>query len=336
MRNLTIAALMFLISVTPVVRITTLRFPPFLKGYSMRLVTRSDFDGLVCGMLLKEEGLIDDVKFVHPKDLQDGSFQAESNDILCNVPYVPGCGMWFDHHSSELERVGKNPNVRGVSQKAPSCAGIVYESFGGEQKFGKFTELVKAVDKVDSGQLSQDDICNPQGWVLIGFIADPRTGLGRFHEFRISNYTLMMEFINHFRTLSLEEILAHPDVKERIDLYRSQTELFVEMAKKHSKRDGNVLITDLRGVETIYASNRFTIYGVFPEANVSLWITAGKGNQNVVIACGYSVLNRSCTADIGALMLKYGGGGHRQVGTCQIPFENADATIAEIVKGLKE
>jgi len=301
----------------------------------MRLVTRSDFDGLVCGMLLKEEGLIDDVKFVHPKDLQDGSFQAESRDILCNVPYVPGCGMWFDHHSSELDRVGWDQNVEGVSKKAPSCAGIVYEFFGGEQKFGKFAELVKVVDKVDSGQLTLDDIRNPQGWVLVGFITDPRTGLGRFHEFRISNYALMTEFINHFRALSLEEILEHPDVKERIELYRSQTELFVEMVRKHSTLDGNVLITDLRGVETIYASNRFTVYGVFPETNVSLWITAGKGNQNVVIACGYSILNRSCTADVGALMLRFGGGGHKQVGTCQIPFEDADAAIAEIVKGLR-
>ena len=302
----------------------------------MRLVTRSDFDGLVCGMLLKEEGLIDDIKYVHPKDLQDGSFRAEPNDVLCNVPYVPGCGMWFDLHSSEKDRVGWTQDVKGVSKKAPSCAGIVYEYFGGEKKFGKFAELIQAVDKVDSGQLTQDDIRNPQGWVLIGFIADPRTGLGRFREFRISNLALMTEFINHLRTLTLEEILEHPDVKERIELYRSQTEQFVDMARKHSKVDGNVLITDLRGVETIYASNRFTIYGVFPETNVSLWITAGKGNQNVVIACGYSVLNRTCTADVGALMLKYGGGGHKQVGTCQVPFEDADKIIAEIVQGLKQ
>ena len=301
----------------------------------MRLVTRSDFDGLVCGMLLKEEGLIDDVKFVHPKDLQDGSFKAEPSDVLCNVPYVPGCGMWFDHHSSEQERIGWTQNVKGVSKKAPSCANIVCEYFGGEKKFAKFATLVQAVDKVDSGQLTQDDIRNPQGWVLIGFIADPRTGLGRFHEFRISNYALMMEFIHHLRTLSLEEILENPDIKERIDLYHAQTELFVEMVKKHSKLDGNVLITDLRGVDPIYTSNRFTVYAVFPEANVSLWMTAGKGNQNVMIACGYSILNRTCTVDIGALMLRHGGGGHKQVGTCQVPFGDADKTIAEIVRELK-
>ena len=301
----------------------------------MRLVTRSDFDGLVCGMLLKEEGLIDDVMFVHPKDLQDGVFQAEKRDVLCNVPYVPGCGMWFDHHSSEQERIGWNQDVKGVSKKAPSCAGIVYEYFGGEEKYPKFKDLIHAVDKVDSGQLSQEDITNSQGWVLIGFIADPRTGLGRFHDFRISNYNLMLEFINHFRELTLEQILAHPDVKERIDLYHKQTGLFVEMVKKHSKIEGNVVVTDLRNVDTIYASNRFTVYGVFPEQNVSLWITDGKGKQSISIACGYSILNRSCTADVGALMLKFGGGGHRQVGTCQVSAEDADKTIAEIVAGLK-
>jgi len=302
----------------------------------MRLVTRSDFDGLVCGMLLKEEGMIDDVQFVHPKDLQDGTFKAEPRDVLCNVPYVSGCGMWFDHHTSELERVGWDQSVKGLSKKAPSCAGIVYEFYGGEAKYPKFKELIQAVDKVDSGQLSQEDIRNPQGWVLIGFLLDPRTGLGRFHDFRISNYSLMMNFIDHFRTLTLEEIFAHPDVKERIDLYWQQTELFVEMLKTHTKIDANVIITDLRNVETIYTSNRFTIYGVFPEQNVSLWITDGKKGQNVMVACGYSILNRTCTADVGALMLQYGGGGHKQVGTCQIPFIDADKIIAEIVAGLKQ
>lgn len=300
----------------------------------MRLVTRSDFDGLVCGMILKEEGIIDDLKFVHPKDLQDGEFKAEPNDVLCNVPYVPGCGMWFDHHSSEAERVGWNQDVKGVSRKAPSCAGIVYEYYNGAEKYPQYKDLIAAVDKVDSGQLSAEDITNPQGWVLIGFIVDPRTGLGRFHDFRISNLSLMTDFINHLRKLSLPELLVHPDIKARIELYKEQSELFTEMVKKHSKIEKNVIVTDLREVETIYASNRFTVYGVFPEQNVSLWITYGKGKRNVAIACGYSILNRTCTADIGALMLKYGGGGHKQVGTCQIASENADQVISEIVEGL--
>ena len=302
----------------------------------MRLVTRSDFDGLVCGMVLKEAGIIDSVQFVHPKDLQDGVFKAEITDALCNVPYVPGCGMWFDHHTSEAERVGWTPGVPGVSKKALSCARLVYEYCGGEAKFPQFKEIIDVTDKVDSGQLTLEDIKNPQGWVLVGFVADPRTGLGRFHEFRISNYDLMKEFIDHLRVKTLDEILDDPDVKERIDLYQKQTELFIEMVRKHSVIDGNVIITDLRGVSPIYTSNRFTIYSVFPEQNVSLWITDGKAKINVMISCGYSVLNRTCTADIGALMLHYGGGGHKQVGTCQVPFDDADSVIAALVKKLKE
>ena len=302
---------------------------------TMRLVTRSDFDGLVCGMVLKEAGIIDSAQFVHPKDLQDGIFKAEATDVLCNVPYVPGCGMWFDHHITEADRVGWTPGVPGVSKAAPSCAGIVYEYFGGEEKYPQFKDLIAAADKVDSGQLTLEDVRNPQGWVLIGFLTDPRTGLGRFHNFRISNYNLMMEFIDHFRTMTLEEILVHPDVKERIDLYYQQTELFVEMVKKHSRVADNVLITDLRDVNPIYTSNRFTIYSVFPETNVSLWITDGKAKINVMISCGYSVLNRTCTADIGALMAHYGGGGHKQVGTCQVPFDDADKVITEIVEKIR-
>jgi nanoRNase/pAp phosphatase (c-di-AMP/oligoRNAs hydrolase) len=286
-------------------------------------------------MVLKEAGIIDSVQFVHPKDLQDGLFQADAGDVLCNVPYVPGCGLWFDHHTSEADRVGWNPGVKGVSRKAPSCARIVYEYYGGEDKFPQFKDVIEAADKVDSGQLTPDDIRNPQGWVLVGFIADPRTGLGRFHDFRISNYNLMMDFLDHLRTKPLAEILENPDVKERIDLYRQQTELFVDMVKKHTKIEGSVIVTDLRGVNPIYTSNRFTVYSVFPEQNVSLWITDGKAKVNVMISCGYSVVNRTCNADIGALMLKHGGGGHKQVGTCQVPFDDADTIIAGIVEGLK-
>jgi len=301
----------------------------------MRYVTRSDFDGLVCGMILKTAEVIDSILFTHPKDLQDGLIKCDENDILCNVPYVPGCGIWFDHHTSEADRVGWTPGVKGVCKKAPSCARIVYEYYGGEEKYPQFKEVIEAADKVDSGQLSLEDIRNPQGWILIGFITDPRTGLGRFHDFRISNYNLMVDFIDHLRNLSLEEILKNPDVKERIDLYRQQNELFVEMVKTHTKIENNVIVVDLRGVNPIFTSNRFTIYSIFPEQNVSLWITDGKANVNVMISCGYSILNRTCTADIGTIMLKYGGGGHKAVGTCQIPYEETDKLIAEIVEAVK-
>ena len=302
----------------------------------MRLVTRSDFDGLICGMLLKEADIIDSWTFVHPKDLQDGLFQPTENDVLANVPYVKGCGMWFDHHTSENDRLGWNQDVKGESRLAPSAARIIYEYYGGESKFPNYKEMIEAVDKVDSGQLSREEILNPNGWILLGFISDPRTGLGRFRDFRISNYQLMEELINLFRNMKIEEILDLPDVKERVDMYFDQTEKFKSMVEKHTAIKNNVIITDLRDVDTIYTGNRFMIYSLYPEQNVSMWIVDGKQKQNVSIAVGYSILNRTCTADIGKLMLKHGGGGHKMVGTCQVPYDSANDVINEIADYLMD
>jgi nanoRNase/pAp phosphatase (c-di-AMP/oligoRNAs hydrolase) len=301
----------------------------------MRLITRSDFDGLICGMLLKEAGIIDSWQFVHPKDLQDGLFQPTENDVLANVPYVSGCGMWFDHHSSENDRIGWSQDVKGESRPAPSAARIIYEYYGGEKRFANYGAMIEAVDKVDSGQLTKEEILNPKGWILLGFLSDPRTGLGRFREFRISNYQLMEELINHCRNMDIEEILAQPDVKERVDLYFEQARLFTEMVREHTTVDANVIVTDLRGVSPIYTGNRFLIYSLYPDQNVSVWIVDGKQKQNVAVACGYSILNRTCGVDIGNLMLRHGGGGHRMVGTCQIPYDEADSHIREIVETLK-
>lgn len=300
----------------------------------MRLVTRSDFDGLICGMLLKEAGIIDQWLFVHPKDLQDGLFTPTENDVLANVPFVPGCGMWFDHHTSEKDRLGWDQNVKGESRLAPSAARIIYEYYGGASQFPNYQEMIVAVDKVDSGNLTRDEILNPTGWILLGFISDPRTGLGRFRDFRISNYQLMESLINHFRNLSIDEILDLPDVKERAQLYQEQANLFETMVKAHTVVKENVIVTDLRNVSPIYAGNRFMIYSLYPDQNVSIWVVDGKQNQNVSIACGYSILNRTCQVDIGKLMLSYGGGGHKMVGTCQIPYAKTDQTIEALTKAL--
>lgn len=301
----------------------------------MRLVTRSDFDGLICGMLLKEAGIIDEWTFVHPKDLQDGLFTPTENDVLANVPFVKGCGMWFDHHTSEKDRLGWDQSVKGESRLAPSAARIIYDYYGGKQRFPLYDDMIEAVDKVDSGNLTVEEILNPNGWILLGFISDPRTGLGRFRDFRISNYQLMEELINHLRNFSIEEILAFPDVAERVALYKEQTLLFKEMILKNTKIDGNVIITDLRDVSPIYTGNRFLIYSMFPEQNVSMWVVDGKQKQNVSIACGYSIINRSCQVDIGSLMLKNGGGGHKMVGTCQVPYDDANKIIVDLLTALK-
>jgi nanoRNase/pAp phosphatase (c-di-AMP/oligoRNAs hydrolase) len=301
----------------------------------MRLLTRSDFDGLVCGALLEYLGLIDEWKFVHPKDIQDGLVEATDNDILANIPYIKGCKLWFDHHSSESERLGKNVYFEGVSRPAPSCARVVYDYYGGDSKLGRFAEMIHYVDKVDSGNLTKDEILDPKGWVLLGFIMDPRTGLGRFREFTISNYDLMKVLAKACCEKTIDEILNMSDVKERVDLYLQQTGLFSEMVKAHAKPEGNVLIVDLREVETIYAGNRFYIYTIFPDQNISIWIVDGRNKSNVAITVGYSIINRTATIDVGSLLLSYGGGGHRQVGTCQVSYEDAERVIAEIVGKIK-
>jgi nanoRNase/pAp phosphatase (c-di-AMP/oligoRNAs hydrolase) len=301
----------------------------------MRLLTRSDFDGLACGALLLYMGVVDDWKFVHPKDIQDGLVEATDNDILANIPYIPGCKLWFDHHSSETERLGKKTYFEGVSRKAPSCARVVYEYYGGDEKLGRFAEMVRYVDKVDSGDLNSDEIINPHGWILLGFLMEPRTGLGRFRNFTISNYDLMKELALACATKDISEILAMNDVKERVDVYYEQDKLFREMLSKYVKKEDKVLVVDLRGVETIYAGNRFLMYTLYPDQNISVWIIDGRNKVNCAITVGYSITNRTANVDVGNLLYKYGGGGHHQVGTCQVPYNSADKTIREIIEACK-
>jgi len=301
----------------------------------MRLLTRSDFDGLACAALLKELGVIDSWKFVHPKDLQDGLIEVTDNDILANVPYVKGCKMWFDHHYSENERLDDGVEFEGESRMEDSAARVIYEYYGGAAKLPNMETMVVAVDKVDAAKLTGDEILNPTGWVLLGFIMDPRTGLGRFRNFRISNYELMEKLISACAVQNIDEILDDPDVKERIELYFEQNTLFKKMLKDHSRVDGNVIITDLRNVDPIYTGNRFLVYSLFPEQNVSMWIVDGRDKLNCPIAVGHSILNRSCKTNVGSLMLKHGGGGHFQVGTCQVSYKYADATIEDIIRIMK-
>lgn len=300
----------------------------------MRLITRSDFDGLVCGALLLEAGVIDCWKFAHPKDLQDGLVEVGPNDCLANVPYVEGCGLWFDHHSSEHERLELAGKYKGESRITPSCARIIYEYYGGKARFPQFREMMEAVDKVDSGNLTVEEVMNPTGWILIGFLMDPRTGLGRWRNFSISNYQLMEKLLVDCRTLSTEEILAQSDVQERIAVYREQVEKFKEMVAAHTKTEGNVILTDLRGVTPIYTGNRFLIYSMYPEQNISVWIVSGRGGQGCSAAVGYSILNRTAVLDVGSLMLKYGGGGHKKVGTCQFSNENMDTELPKMLSEL--
>ncbi|UCH80582.1 MAG: exopolyphosphatase [Nitrospiraceae bacterium] len=304
----------------------------------MRLLTRSDFDGLGCAALLKEVDTINDIKFVHPKDIQDGKIEVNENDILANIPYVEGCGLWFDHHSSENERLSLNGFEGACDPTAPSAARVIYNYYGGD---GKFTnphtrELIKAVDKADTGSFTVDEILNPDGWPLLSFIMDARTGLGRYKDYRISNYQLMMDMIDYCRHKSVDQILDIEDVKERKKRYFEQDRLFKEMVKSRASVRGNVLVLDLREQEEIYTGNRFILYCLYPEQNISIQVMWGFRRQNIVMTCGYSIINKSSTVNVGSLMLKYGGGGHRKVGTCQVPVNEADSTLEELVQQMQE
>ncbi|MCL2190519.1 MAG: exopolyphosphatase [Treponema sp.] len=301
----------------------------------MRLITRSDFDGLACGALLEALGLVDEWLFVHPKDIQDGLVEATANDIVANVPYIPGCGLWFDHHSSEEERLGKDLKFEGASRAAPSCARVIYDYYDGDEKLGRFAEMMKYVDKMDSASLTEDEIMNPSGWVLLGFLVDPRTGLGRIHSFTVSNLDLMKQLSKATFSKPIEEILEMPDVKERVDVYFEQQQYFIEMVEKYARTEGNAVYVDLRDIETINAGNRFLLYTLFPKQNISVWIVDGKKKVNTVITVGYSVVNKTSSVDVGSLMLKYGGGGHRTVGTCQVAYGDTDRVIREIVAAVK-
>ncbi len=297
----------------------------------MRLVTRSDFDGLACAALLKAAGIIDHWTFAHPKDLQDGLVEITEDDCLANVPYVEGCGLWFDHHSSEHERVALEGKYKGESRIAPSCARIIYEYYGGAETFPNLEKMMWAVDKVDSADLTIDEVQNPDGWILMGYLMDPRTGLGRWRNFTISNYALMEKLIDCCLTMSIEEMMELPDVKERVEIYWDQNKKFIEMVKAHTRVEKDVIISDLRGLETIYSGNRFLIYSLYPEQNISVWIVSGRGGKGCSCAVGYSVLNRTSNVDVGSLMLKYGGGGHKAVGTCQFDDEVMEEKITSLL-----
>jgi nanoRNase/pAp phosphatase (c-di-AMP/oligoRNAs hydrolase) len=303
-----------------------------MSNSTFRLITRSDFDGLVCAALLKDMNMIDDIKFVHPKDMQDGKIEVGPKDILTNLPYVAGCHMCFDHHHSETMRNEAHDN-HVIDPSAPSAARVVYDYYGGKSKFPKITdELMDAVDKGDSANFNQQEVLDPQGWDLMNFLMDARTGLGRFREFTISNYNLMMKLIDCCLDLSVDEIIQLPDVQERIKIYQEHRPLAIEQIKRCAAVKDNLVILDLKDEDPIYATNRFMIYALFPECNISIHKMWGFQKQNVVLAIGKSILNKSSNTNIGEVCLKYGGGGHENAGTCQIPTDKADEVLQEITK----
>lgn len=306
-------------------------------GDKFRLITRSDFDGLVCAMIFKELGMVDDIKFVHPKDMQDGLIEVSDKDISTNLPYVEGIHLAFDHHLSETSRVGEKKDNHIIDPNAPSAARVVYNYYGGAEKFPRITEeIMAAVDKADSAQFNMDDILNPKGWELLSFLMDARTGLGRFRNFRVSNYELMMLLIDYCLEHPIEEILELPDVKERVDMYFEQQELFKNQIEKVHTIEGDVVVLHLKDEDPIYTGNRFLVYAMYPETKISVHVMWGLKKQNTVFTIGKSIVNRSSNVNIGDICLEYGGGGHMNAGTCQVPNEDAERLLPEIIAKLNQ
>ncbi|WP_419773811.1 DHHA1 domain-containing protein [Halarcobacter sp.] len=296
-----------------------------------RLVTRSDMDGLVCGTLMKYLGIIDEITFVHPKDMQDGKIEITQNDITTNLPYVDGVYLAFDHHFSETLRNEKRDN-HIIEADAPSAAEVVYQYYGGDEKFpASFRPMMDAANKADSAAFTKEDILNPQGWELLSFLMDSRTGLGRFREFTVSNYQLMMDLIDYCKDHTIEDILKLSDVKERVDLYFKYKKEFEEQLKRCTTIKGNLAIIDYRDEETIFPGNRFLVYALHPEINISTHVVWGREKQNVVFSPGKSIINKTSKTNVGELMLKYGGGGHKAAGGCQIDHDKAEQVLEELI-----
>lgn len=295
-------------------------------------------DGLVCAVLLKSLGLIDDVTFAHPKDMQDALIDVGPEDISTNLPYTEGIYMAFDHHASESSRVKGKPENHIIDAKAPSAARVVYDYFGGAQAFPDISDdMMQAVDKADSADFRKEEIINPAGWVLLSFLMDARTGLGRFRDFNISNYQLMMKLIDHCRNHdTIDEILQLPDVMERVTLYKEHQIKAREQIERCATVHGNLAVLDLRKEDTIWAANRFIIYALFPQCNISMHVLWGKNKQNTVFAIGKSILNRTSKTNVGELCLKYDGGGHQAAGTCQVGNLKAETVLQDLINTMNK
>ncbi len=307
-----------------------------MSNKKYRLVTRSDMDGLVCGTLLKYLNIVDEITFVHPKDMQDGKVEITNNDITTNLPYVNGVYLAFDHHHSETVRNEKRDN-HIIDSKAPSAAEVVYQYYGADKKFpSRFNAMMNAANKADSASFSEEDILYPIGWDLLSFVMDSRTGLGRFREFSVSNYKLMMDLIEYCANHNIDEILQLSDVKERVSLYEKYANEFKEQLKRCSTIYDNLILIDYRDEEIIYPGNRFMIYAMHPEINVSIHAVWGRDKQNVVYSTGKSIINRSSNVNIGELMLKHGGGGHIAAGGCQPSHEDAPAVLEDLISAINQ
>ena len=295
----------------------------------MRVLTRGDLDGLTSAVLISLVEKVTEVRFAHPKDVQDGKVPCDAEDVVVNLPYVKGCGLWFDHHVSEKTKLDGIGKFKGAFEVAPSAARVVANYYKSPE-FKKFDELLEATDKLDAAQLTEEDVTDPKGWILLGYTIDPRTGLGpEFQKY----FRWLVEYV---KEVPIAKILQHPEVKKRADRVLQETADYKKVIKANSTLDGNVIVTELRNVKDAPAGNRFLVYTLYPKGNVEVRVFRGKGGETCNVAIGHSIFNRTCKVSAGDLCASYGGGGHFGAGTCQLRLETAEAQIKEIIAKLKK
>jgi len=301
---------------------------------AMKLLTRADFDGACCAALLKHLGIIDSIQYEHPRDIQSGKVPVDSNTIIANVPYVEGCALWFDHHLSEAERLKSKGTFEGLSARAPSAARVIYNYYGGPDKLSRFDDMMKHVDIVDSASFGEEDVLNPKGWILLGFLCDPRSGLEKVKGFSKGNGQFMYDMVDYLRTMNIEQILDLPDIRERIEMYFEMDRFHRDFLASTSFVDGPVVITDSRGFPEMPPGNRFLVYSLFPKTNISIRLLDSNDDQ-VTIAVGHSIINRTSKVRVGPMLMKYGGGGHARVGACNVSTVDANRVLKKIVNEIK-
>ena len=293
----------------------------------MRLVTRADLDGLTCAVLMTQMEKIDSIELIHPQDITDKKFVVRTNDVLANVPYHPDCGLWFDHHLLTDSNEKPPANFKGLYRNAPSAARVIMEYYS-SPKLNRFETLVAETDRMDSANLSVEDVLSPSGYILLGYTIDPRSGLGNFE-----NYFLTL--VEALQNQTIEQVLEIPEVKNRIERMKSQWQHFTDLTRKHSRMEKNVVITDFRTVDPAPIGNRFLVYTLFPDANVSVRIHWGPQKQHVAVVVGHAIFNRTCKVNVGELMSKYGGGGHIGAGSALLWEESSEQAIQEILRALQ-
>ncbi|CAH2029850.1 hypothetical protein [Trichlorobacter ammonificans] len=290
-----------------------------------RLLTKCDIDGMACGILLKERGLVEEVRFCQAWEIDNGSMAIGDSDITAGLPCRPQAWLAFDHYqdaaSVRTERIIVDTTRR-------STARVIHDYFGASAFGAVPGELLRAVDRVVSAEVTLDDILYPSGWVLLSHLIDHRTGLERYRRFGMDTAALIGLLTDWCRQYTIWEVLSLPALEERNACYFACAEAYKAQILRCASVHRNLVVVDLRDEETIYPGNRFMIYALFPECNVSLQIT--RTTAGVAFQAGKSFLDRSFAEDIGRLMRRYGGGGHANAGRCDMPEERAD----EVARGL--